>query len=117
MVWEEQLEGILFFIRDARPSEQNSYRFVPDLYKALGTCSPFHRGLGLARADFWPKGGVLPGGGTPEARHSKVTEAFSRTALLTGPGSMLGGTRGLQRETTLTGCGLWAAPVPFFCLF
>lgn len=35
---------------------------------------------------------ILPGGGTPEARHSKATEAFSKTALLTGPGSMLGGT-------------------------
>lgn len=68
--------------------------------------------LGLARADFWPKGGVLPGGGTPEARHSKVTEAFSRTALLTGPGSMLGGTMGLKGETALGGCGLWAAPSP-----
>lgn len=57
--------------------------------------------------DFQPREQFLPGVGTPEARHSKVTEAFSSTALLTGPGSMLGGTRERQGETLLGECGLW----------
>lgn len=51
------------------------------------------------------KRGVLPGEGTPEARHSKVTEAFSSTALLTGLGSMLGGTEGDKQHPSLVGMG------------
>lgn len=59
---------------------------------------------------FQPRGGVLPGGGTPEARHSKVTEAFSSTALFSGPGSMLGGTRGDKESPIFGGCGLGGTP-------
>lgn len=113
------MEGIIYLIcsldqpRDAGTSKPNSYSFVPDPHtKSWAHAASSHRELGLSRGEFWPREGVLPGGGTPEARHSKVTEAFSRTALLTGPGSMLGGTRGLQGETPLGGCGLWAATIP-----
>lgn len=116
---ESQIEGILNLKhsldqpQDARTSKQDSYRLVPELHtKFWALAASFHRELELARADFRPRGWGLPGGGTPEARHSKVTEAFSRTALLTGPGSMLGGTRGLQRDTPLGGCGFWAATIP-----
>lgn len=49
------------------------------------------------------EGSYLPGGGTPEARHSKFTEAFSSTAFLTRPGSILGGTRGDEESPGLEG--------------
>lgn len=113
------MEGILYISdsldqpRDARTSKQNSYRFVPDLHTKLWALALSLGNWDCLEGTFGQgEGGFLPGGGTPEARHSKVTEAFSRTALLTGPGSMLGGTGGLQGKNPLGGCGLWAATVP-----
>lgn len=48
----------------------------------------------------------------PEARHSKVTEAFSSTALFSGPGSMLGGTRGDKESPGLVDVGSGSSSQP-----
>lgn len=81
-----------------------SYGSLPVLSTAPGPAS-LDGELGPGWDGFQPTGGVLPGGGTPEARHSKVTEAFSSTALFSGPGSMLGGTRGDEQSPVLVDVG------------
>lgn len=78
--------------------------FCPRPEQHLGHwAAPLGGDPGPPGGGFQPKVGVLPGGGTPEARHSKVTEAFSSTALLTGPGSMLGGTEEDKKHPGLVG--------------
>lgn len=57
------MEGILFFLHSLdqpRMLEQNSDRFVPDLHKKFwALAAPFHREMGLARGNFWQRGGGL----------------------------------------------------------